>query len=118
MEKSTLAHTVGVSDLKFEWGPVGLTIYTPLLTIGGRPAKNETRVAGILLCRYGEHSKILTVACSGGPKQQALDGNDEMVDNDDHFKVVKNIARQLRLNMNHPYDTSAGTKTIEESGEH
>lgn len=113
-----MAPAVGLSDLRFEWTPVGLTVYQPVLTVRGRPKPSEKRVAGVLLRREGNHSKIVVTACSGGVLQKTLDGSDEMVLNEDYFRLVQHFARQLRMTMRHVYDTHGGTKTVEENGEY
>lgn len=117
-KQSALSPTVGLSDMRFEWTRVGLTVYQPVLTVGGRPKANEKRVTGVLLRRQGKESKILVTACSGGASQETLDGGDEMVLNEDSFRLVQHFATQLRMRMGHLYDTQGGKKTVEENGEY
>ena len=117
-KQSTLARVTGLSDMRFEWTSVGLTVYQPVMTIGGRPRPNETRVSGVLLRRRGNQSEIITTACSGGPSQESLDGSDDMVLNLDYYRLVQRFGHQLRMTMNHPYDTQSGTKTAQDNGEY
>ena len=107
-----------LSDYRMEWTTTGLNIYKAVLSIGGRPQRRETRVAGMLLRRQGAHETILAVTASGGVTQPAVDTNDEMVLDEDYYPVVKHFARQLRMSMNHIYDTQGGKHTVEENGEY
>lgn len=106
------------SDYRVEWTITGLNIYKPVLSVGGRSQPRETRVVGMLLRRQGAYEKILAVTASGGSALQAVDANDEMVLDGDYFPVVKHFARQLRMSMNHIYDTQGGKHTVEENGEY
>lgn len=106
------------SNYRIEWTTTGLTIYKPVLSVGGRPKPRETRVAGMLLRRQGIHETVLAVTASGGAAQQTVDTSDEIVLDGDYFPIVKHFAKQLRMSMAHIYDTSGGTRTIEENGEY
>lgn len=109
---------VAFSDYRMEWTSTGLNVYKSILSVGGRPQPRETRVAGMLLCRQGAHETVLAVTASGGVVQKAVDTNDEMVLDGDYFPVVKHFARQMRMSMNHIYDTQGGKHTVEENGEY
>lgn len=106
------------SNYRIEWTTTGLTIYKPVLSVGGRPKPRETRVAGMLLRRQGTHETVLAVTASGGAAQKSVDTSDEMVLDGDYFPVVKHFARQLRMSMRQIYDTHGGKHTIEENGEY
>lgn len=54
---------------------------------------------------------------SGGGVREVLQG-DDMVLSEDMYTLVKHVARQLCMTMNHLYDKQGGSKTADQNGEY
>lgn len=107
------------SDYRFRKDPTGsLTIYKPVISVHRASQPAAQAVEGFLVRRCGSNEEILGTTSSGRGTKEAPQDGDDMVFALDMFGLVKHIARQLCMSLNHIYDTQAGRKTVQENGEY